>query len=376
MNGYDQLKKLLDHLSATLDARRQDEIEQLHRKALAWEPVKQLPLLLTFPIPAESPFQPYPHSQVFDDPEKMLYNELVYATETSIACRDLIDDDLPLTIRVNFGTVLVASMFGACIEQVGDNPPWGRHFKTIDEFRAVLDIDPLDFNRGWCPRVVERYQFYRDTLSAYPELADVVHLVLPDLQGPLDTAELLRGSEIYVDLYTDPNLITKVLDTMARAQIGLARHLSSYTSDGKDGFSHQHVTVIRGNILIRNDSTINISPAMYRKHVAPHDEMVLRELGGGGIHTCGKTEHNIDEFFTLPSIRCLDLGQPELNDIDAIYAKAQPRKIGIDRVRATRAELVTGRVMERFPTGVSLVYKAETLTDAQVVVAAYHKATE
>ena len=213
-------------------------------------------------------------------------------------------------------------------------------------------------------------------MEAYPEVARLVYLVLPDLQGPLDTAELLRGSEIYVDLYNDSDLVAKALDAIARAQIGLAKHLLSYTSDTSDGFSHQHATVIGGHILIRDDSTINISPAMYRQYVAPYDEMVLSALGGGGIHSCGETEHNVDAFFALPSIRGLDLGQPELNDIDAIYAKARPRKIALDLVRATREELATGRIMERFPTGVSLVYNAESLADAQSVVAAYHKATE
>ena len=70
----DQLKRLLDHLAATLDPRRQTEIELLHQKALGWEPIQRLPLVCTYPIPANAPFQPYPHSQIFDDPEKMLYN--------------------------------------------------------------------------------------------------------------------------------------------------------------------------------------------------------------------------------------------------------------------------------------------------------------
>jgi hypothetical protein len=367
----DRLKRLLEHLAATLDPRRQTAIEELHRKALRWEPVCRLPLVLTFPLPADTPFQPYPHSQIFDDPEKMLYNELVGAGEASIACRDQIDDDLPLTIRANFGTVVVASLFGGRIEQVGENPPWVRPFQTLTEFRAALERDPLDFSQGWCPKVVDRYQFYRAALQDYPAVAGLVRLVLPDLQGPLDTAELLRGSDIYVDLYNDPELIAKALDTIAQAQIGLAKHLSSYITDSVDGFSHQHAAVIGGHILIRNDSTINISPATYRQHVAPHDEKVLHALGGGGIHTCGKTNHNIDEFFALPSLRCLDLGQPELNDLDTIYAKAKQRKIGMDRVHVTREELVTGRVTKRFPTGVSLVHAAQSLADARAIMDAY-----
>jgi hypothetical protein len=129
----ERLGRLLDHLAATLDPRRQAEIDLLHRKTLNWEPVARLPLVLAYPIPADAVFQPYPHREVFDDPEKMLYNELLHGFDASIASRDQLDDDLALTIRVNFGTVIIASMFGACVEQVQDNPPWVRHFETIDD---------------------------------------------------------------------------------------------------------------------------------------------------------------------------------------------------------------------------------------------------
>lgn len=372
----DRLKRLLDHLAATLRPERHAEIEQLHRKALTWEPVRRLPLMLAFPIPVDLPFQPYPHGQVFDDPEKMLYNQLVYDGEMSIACLDRIGHDLPLTIRADFGTGLVASLFGGRIQQVGDNPPWVRHFDTRDDFRAALDRDPLDFSQGWCPKVVERYEFYRNVLNAYPEIRRLVHLVLPDLQGPFDTAELLRGSEIYVDLYNDPDLIAKALDVIGQAQIGLARHLLPYIDDDSDGFSHQHAATIRGRILIRDDSAIMLSPAMYRCHVAPYDEAVLSALGCGGIHSCGKLNHLVDEFFALPSICGLDLGQPELNNVDDIYAKAQQRKIGLDRFRVPRHDLTSGLVVKRFPTGVSLVYEAESLEDAQSIMQHYLTATD
>ena len=372
----ERLKRLLDHLAASLDPRRQAEIDLLHRKTLDWEPVARLPLVLTYPIPSDAIFQPYPHREVFDDPEKMLYNELLHGFDASMAYRDQLDDDLALTIRANFGTVVIASMFGAKIEQVEDNPPWVRHFETIEEFQAALDRDPLDFSQGWCPRVVDRYRFYRDTLATYPEIASLVRLVLPDLQGPLDTAELLRGSEIYVDLCCNPEVVQRALDSIARAQIGFAQHLLSHINDGPEGFGHQHAQPTRGRILIRDDSAIMISPAMYRRHVASYDEMVLSALGTGGIHACGKCEHLIDEIFALPSVRCVDLGQPELNDIDAIYAKAKPRKIPLVQISATREDLVTGRIMERFPTGVSLVHRCESLADARTVMAAYRNATE
>jgi hypothetical protein len=103
-----QLRQLLNHLCDTLVDRRQAEIDSLYRRALRWEPVERPPLVVTFPLPNDAPFQPCPHREIFGDPEKMLYNELVHAFDTSIALRAQLDDDLPLTVRANLGTVLIA----------------------------------------------------------------------------------------------------------------------------------------------------------------------------------------------------------------------------------------------------------------------------
>src|SRR3990172_6812887 len=118
---------------------------------------------------------------------------------------------------------------------------------------------------------------------------------------------------------------------MVEAQVGMAVHLRSLIREGYEGFSHQHATVLPGHILIRNDTPINISPDMYREHVAAHDEAVLSRLGGGGIHFCGKGEHLVPEILKLPSVTALDLGQPQKNDLDKAYSLAAARKVPIVR---------------------------------------------
>ena len=371
------LQALLEHLPDVLDSDRQDEIEDLHRRALNWEPVDRLPVIVTLSAPEELHFTPYPHGEVFDSPEKMLFNELVYAFNTSIASRNVLGDDLPCTIRANFGTVVIASLFGANVEQIGDNPPWVRHDGDSDiSLEAAGNRDPLDFSKGWCPRVVEMCQFYESVLAGYPELKRIIKVVLPDLQGPFDNLELVVGSELFAELCINEDLVSKALEALATAQIGFARHLEPYVSDTSDSFSHQHATTIKGRILLRDDSVIMMSPEMYRSVVAPHDERVLRELGGGGVHSCGKADAHLPAFLDLPSIRCLDLGQPELNDIDGLYPQLKQRRIPLTRVKVSREDLTTARIMERFPTGVSLLYEASSVLDAKETMEAYLRATE
>ena len=373
---HEKLRRLLIHLQGQLSGQDFAQCEDLTRRALAWDPVPRLPVVFAYPPPCEETFPLNPHHEVFDDPEKMLFNELVDAFGTSIACRDRLQDDLPCTIRANFGCVIIASMFGGRVEQVEDNPPWIRAREGFDIYGSFRDHDPLDFDQGWCPRVVERYRFYRDALAEYPPLDTLIRRVLPDLQGPIDTAELLRGGEIFVDMYESPHELSALLSVVATAQIGFARHLRPYLSDGPDGYSHQHGLMLPGNILIRGDTSIMVSPQMYQEHIAPHDSRVLTELGGGGMHCCGDFRHLLPPFSELSGLRCIDFGQPEMNDLDAVYAEARRGKIALVRASVANEELVSGAVLDRFPTGVALKQKVESRVQAQEIMSAYRERAE
>jgi hypothetical protein len=142
--------------------------------------------VLTYPLPPDFPFRPYPFSEACDNPEKMLHNELIHAFDSSIACRDLLGDDLPCTIRANFGAVIVASLFSAEIEQVNNSPPWLRPFGFSDAFERILECDPRDFTKGLCPKLVETYEFYREALADFPILRKCIEVVLPGASTGFD----------------------------------------------------------------------------------------------------------------------------------------------------------------------------------------------
>jgi len=134
--------------------------------------------------------------------------------------------------------------------------------------------------------------------------------------------------------------------------------------------------MIRGNILIRDDIAIMISAQRYDEMVAPYDEYILREMNGGGIHTCGKFNHLTKSFLKLPSISCLDLGNPEMNDIDEIYKLAKNRKVPLVRIEVPVSQLLSGKVLDRFPTGVVLVHRTFSLIEAKRVMSSYLKNCE
>lgn len=111
-----QLKNLLDELEQKADYAVQQKIIDCHKRALNWEETDRLPLVVAYPYPASAKHTPFPHHEIFSDPEKMLFNELVHAFDTNIYLHDTLKDDLPYTLRANFGTVLAASLSGGRVE--------------------------------------------------------------------------------------------------------------------------------------------------------------------------------------------------------------------------------------------------------------------
>ncbi len=372
----DKLKRLLDYLEQNLRPARLGDISELNRKVLNWETVPRLPLVLNYPFPDHPLFEPFPHGATFGDFEKHLYNELVYAFDTSIALNVELGCDLPVTIRPNYGIGLVSSTLGGIVEQIDDNPPWVRPFPSRSGLMKMFDIDTADVaGRGWIPRVVETYQFYDETLGPYHNLNASAKRVLPDLQGPFDNYGLLRGGEAFADFYADPLLLREGLSLATETQIAAARALLPHTTDHHDGFSFQHGAAMRGNILIRNDSAIMISPEIYREFIAPHDSTVLTALGGGGIHSCGTVEHQIDNYLNVKGLLCIDLGQGLMNDRQKLFCLAEKKKAAIVRMEATEEELLTGRVSKMFPTGVNLIHRCESFEKAREIQSAYQKAS-
>ena len=76
-----RLNELLQHLSDTLDARRQAASDNRFRRALDWQPVDHPPLVLTFPWAREAPFQPLgthpvPHGSCPASPRQGLCHRL------------------------------------------------------------------------------------------------------------------------------------------------------------------------------------------------------------------------------------------------------------------------------------------------------------
>jgi hypothetical protein len=365
------LRELLGFLDGIVDGEQQRKIRERYRASLSWEDVDRPPLVLTYPLPLGDRFQPFPHREVFDDMEKMLHNELIRGFEMSHTCQPRVGDDLPITVRANYGIGIIPSLFGARVEQHLDDPPWVLGYEDEKAFLSVMDRDPFDFSQGLAPKVLQTLEFFGAALSDYANLRAAVALVLPDLQGPIDNAELLRGSDLFLDLIEEEERTDRLLSLMAKAQVGFARKLKPFITEPVAGFCHQHGVMLGGNILIRDDTAVMVSKEMYERAVAPHDEWVLKAMGGGGIHSCGNVNHLASAYLDLEHNRSLDLGQPLMNDLGRLYAEAKARRIALIRIDVDEDDLRSGVARDRFSTGVVFKHDAKSLDHAREIYGSY-----
>lgn len=370
-----ELDRLLDRIEAEVDEDHLKQVDARYRQSLAWQNVDRPPLVVQsgFARPWMLPepwngFMVYPHRQAFDDPVAMMQNQLLDRIVPALILRD----DSPLAIRADHGTIQIASALGGAWHQHEDNPPWIEPLGD-NQVHQLIECGAFDVGRGVVPRSTRTLQFYREKLASRPRTGRVIQIALPDLQGPIDTAEQLWGGEVMLAILEQPELVARLMDTIARAMLAAIEHYRPLTRErlAGSGLTTQHGYQIPGQLLIRDDSAILISPHTYAEAVLPHDRRVLEAVGGGSIHFCGNGTHLVESMLKINSLRGIDLGESFLVDLPAIYAACGVRQVAVTHVMPGRENLVSGEAVRRYPTGVVFAYETRDIEDAREVLAGY-----
>jgi hypothetical protein len=376
MKAHQEALQVLDELEEVLEPGEHQAIRTRHVRSAGFQDVDHPPLLILPPWDQRD-VELFPVADAVRDPSMMLYNELC----RGFSCvRDWmrVRDDRPLQVRPDFGSGLVASAFGGRVEVVDNNPPWvhppveGDASDHLQRFLESFDAGDV-MSKGWLPRAAETLDYYTTVFRDYPRVSASVAITLPDLQGPFDTAAMLWGSEILVALITEPDQVDCLLGAIVAVMISAHSSLRQWV--GREllspGFSHQHGSVIRGNLMIRCDSNLMMSPEMYRSQVFEHDRRALAEVGGGSYHSCGRWQQNIPTVMSAEEVGSLDFGlnQSHLNDIDEIYVAARQQQKHLNLVAVTPSEVRSGAAFERFPLGATLHCIAASVDEAADLMA-------
>lgn len=270
------------------------------------------------PSPSDLDWPNVPVNDALDDPDLMVLQQLSLCSAELSAGSGAI-----LNVRPNYGTGILPSVFGAEMFRMdpalntlpGNLPlPGG-----ADAVRACLDRAVPDPNTGLGERCLTLGRLLTDRFAPYPNVSRHVRLYHPDLQGPMDVCELLWGSDLFYALADTPDLVKAFLNLITETYIRFMRAWEAIVPPRENGYAAHWGLLIKGRIMLRDDSAMNLSPAMFDEFIAPYDRRLLAELGGGAIHFCGRGDHYIDRLPAMPGLHSVNLSQPEYNAMDRIF---------------------------------------------------------
>jgi hypothetical protein len=365
------LTEVLEWLEEQLDTAHATKVEERHRRALSWESVDHLPLVIAAPAPSRFPC--YPYSEAFRDPVKMLVNELVDASTglgpiASVVNSAQLKDDFPWQIRPNYGAVIIASLFGAETRVVEDNFPWSVPIGP-QRIADLLERGQPGLDGGHYPQVVETIAYYREALAPYPKCSAAIHITQPDLQGPLDIATQLWGSEIFLALYDDPDFVREVLDLVAETYIAVCQEISSHTTQSAgDGFIYLHWSICKGGCIIKDDSSVMLSPQTYTEFVRPANEKILAAMDGGGIHWCGSGDQWRERFVETRALTAVDIGQPAMIDLTAWARSLSQHRVAVSSMNFDADTFHASNVRQIFPTGAAVTVVVDSLDQGRRIL--------
>ncbi len=266
------------------------------------------------PLPEYHRFDHYTLREQFDDPTRMLIESL-----WDIIGWARTPSDAQLSLRPNFGVGTLASVFG-CKTEMGENDmPWVSERPSKEQLLEI-DLDRLD-RAGLIPRVIEFIQMARTALRQFPE----VHIYMPDLQGPMNTAFLLRQQDVFMEMLDEEDYFHRLMRLITEVFIRLTKRFKQELGEPLDGGYHGAMYMTNGGARVVDDVSIMLSPEHYLQYSLPYVRQCLAPFGGGWVHSCGNISHQLDAYLGAPEIKGINFGEPEYYDFAELFPKLASR---------------------------------------------------
>ena len=347
----DILPYCLDKLEAIIDLGHVERTRDLQRRAFRFEPVDHVPTVIHYPVP-EDEWPSYGFAEIFEDPDKMLLQEL-----QSVYAGAKLQDDRLYGIRANYGTGIIASMFGCEVRTFDDSLPIGLHASS-EQLDRILAGDAPGPDAGLMPRVLETATRFREALQPYPKLSRAVGSQVFDIQGPFDNASIIWGSDIYLAIFDDPEKLRRLMHLITEATLTAVKKLREV--DGRPLEEHDGDWNFLGGLCVRNDSSVNLSGDQYVEFVKPFDTRLLAEWGGW-IHFCGRAHQWWQALLDIPGLRGINPYQGEFYDLYEMFETCESAHVPI--IQWTTP--LDARCRERIRTGLSRIASADDFDTAR-----------
>ena len=264
------------------------------------------PSLMFIPAGQGPQYDTENYARRFDDPTLMWEAEMRRAR----AVVDWPTDAIP-TVRPNLGVIFIPGTAGQSYVIQEDQMPWPGRPLSREEIQCLPSHD-LEHS-GMMSLAKRFYEAHR----ASGEMGVLAYH--PDTQGVFSLAHLFYGDRIFTDLVDDPDWVHDLLEITVGIHIRVIRTLKALIGESDGQMAHGHsfpagVWFPHAGVRISEDTATMVSPRMLPEFVLPYTLRAVEPWGGCFVHYCGRHKALFEELCRMPSVRAIDLGNPEMYD--------------------------------------------------------------
>lgn len=195
---------------------------------------------------------------------------------------------------------LYSQLLGAEVTYSKDSAPEVHCAELDDAAVEALEASDLDASPLW-RRVEEQIGYFENRFGS------VISAV--NLQGIQNVALDLRGQQLFMDYYDDPDLARKLLNTVTRLTLDIGRRLYAVSPVVSGGVTSIIKQALPEVYLTSNCSVTMISNKTYCDYLLEYDTALARAFPVFGIHHCGSNmENNIEGYLRVPNLRFIEIG--------------------------------------------------------------------
>jgi hypothetical protein len=294
-------------------------------RVLGGEDVDCLPIVCGIPSLGQTGCSQYSFKEQFEDGAKMLIEHIPAMAMAAASGADGV-----VCMRPNFGVVFMPALFGLEWEFRDGAWPWPAGHMSREQLEPLLEPESrADLMRSLQGRdLMARAADYARYFAE--QLGDRARVYLPDTQGPFDLAHLLRGNDLFLDMYDDPEFVHDLMALVTDVFIEITRTLKRVLGEADTECYHGHgmssgIYMSNGGTRLSEDTVTLLSRRDIDEFVIPYTERALAAFGGGFVHYCGTNPGFFDALLELDLVRAINLGNPEMHDMPSIISKLMDR---------------------------------------------------
>jgi len=197
---------------------------------------------------------------------------------------------------ITFGMVMLPAVFGCEIVFERDALPWAMPLNLSRD--QIMKLDPPDiFESAPMKQMIKQIEYLKDKYGTV--VGDI------NTTGVQNLALKIRGDQLYIDYFEDPELCHHLLGICAKAIVELFKFNKKVSGTGAVDVT----PMCDPRLCVLPNCTIEqISLNTYEKYVLQYDNYVAEACAPVGIHHCGSVDEVLEGYSKVRHLKFIEIG--------------------------------------------------------------------